>query len=238
MVRRVDFIGSELNSEIVMGPACPFSAHSIGSRDGLIPRYSRSQACVRCVSAITEGRVSLDVHRIHRDWRRRFLEFWTFVEIGEPEECWPWRGPRDPNRANSGYHGLSRPWLSGRRRSKYGAARVAGWFTWGDFGKLPYTHSCDDASCCNPLHLRIQKVPHYFHNRRLDVINLRFDSRKLLDETLAFAELTRMRQPLRYRRMERINKQWLDYRLTEAERGPHSEPDQDVEELILERGLD
>ena len=56
-------------------------------------RYTDSHACVRCISALTEGRLgSLDVHKIHRTFRRRFLEFWSFVEIGDPDECWNWHG--------------------------------------------------------------------------------------------------------------------------------------------------
>ena len=57
----------DLHTKIESGPICFFHEHSIGSRDGQIPRYSDSHACVRCVSALTEGRLSLDVHKIEMD---------------------------------------------------------------------------------------------------------------------------------------------------------------------------
>ena len=55
-----------LHSEIAPGPICFHKDHSIGSRDGLIPRYKDSHACVKCVSALTEGRLALDVHNIEK----------------------------------------------------------------------------------------------------------------------------------------------------------------------------
>ena len=97
-----------------------------------------THACVRCVSALTEGRLSLDVHRIHRSHRRRFLEFWSFVEIREPDECWPWHGPKH-SANNSTYFSYPRHWGKGRQ---YSAPRVAFWLTWGDIGRLPIKHTC------------------------------------------------------------------------------------------------
>lgn len=205
---------SSLSDSIIMGPPCPFSAHSIGSRDGLIPRYAETHACVRCISALTEGRVSLDVHRIHRIWRRRFLEFWTFVEIGDPDECWPWHG-QIHSTTNKGYYPMSRHWHSATNTNQ-NPSRVAGWFTWGDFGRLPVRNTCGDRNCCNPLHLRVLKVPHFFHNRKLDRLDLSFDSRKLDAEIRAFTELTRERQPLRFQKLQRINGDWVDLILSDG----------------------
>ena len=54
----------DLHQRTVGGPLCYFRDHNLGSRDGRIPRYDDSHACVRCVSALMEGRLSLDVHRI------------------------------------------------------------------------------------------------------------------------------------------------------------------------------
>lgn len=220
-----------LHKEVTMGPLCPFSAHSIGSRDGNIPRYSDSQACVRCIAALTEGRVSLDVHRIHRSWRRRFLEFWTFVEIGDPKECWEWHGATVRGNPNATRHAMKRHWITGTSTPSFSAPRIAAWLSWGDFGRLPIEHTCQNPSCCNPLHIRVVGVPHFHHNRKLDVIDLRFNALKLQNETLSFAQLTRARQPLRFKRLERINQGWLDYVLRDSDLSLEG-PIDDEEELL------
>ena len=72
-------IPPNLHSKIEGGPVCFCKDHSIGSKDGRIPRYSDSHACVRCISSLTEGRLSLDIHEIEKKHRRRFLEFWSFL---------------------------------------------------------------------------------------------------------------------------------------------------------------
>lgn len=201
----------DLHSRIEGGPLCPFHEHSIGSKDGRVPRYDDSHACVRCVSALTEGRLTLDVHRIHKTYRRRFLEFWSFVEIRtkDPDECWPWHGQYH-SRANSSYFPIPRHWNKGRQ---YSAPRVATWFTWGDIGRLPIKHICGDNNCCNPLHIRIKGVPHYFHNRHMQLVDLEFSSHKLIHETQSFLETTLEKDPKSFLRMEKSNKLWIDFRL-------------------------
>ena len=72
-------IPSYLHQRITAGPICPFLDHSHGSLDGNVPRYDYSHACVRCIAALTEGRLELSVRKIHPQFRRRFLEFWSFV---------------------------------------------------------------------------------------------------------------------------------------------------------------
>ena len=42
----------DLHSQIEGGPLCFHSDHNIGAKDGLIPRYKDSHACVRCVAAL------------------------------------------------------------------------------------------------------------------------------------------------------------------------------------------
>ena len=64
-----------LHSEIAGGPVCFHADHSIGSKDGLVPRYTDSHACVKCISALTEGRLYLDVHKIEIKYLLRFLEY-------------------------------------------------------------------------------------------------------------------------------------------------------------------
>ena len=202
-------IPPDLHSEIEGGPLCPFHDHSLGSRDGRIPRYNDSHACVRCVSALTEGRLSLDVHRIHRSHRRRFLEFWSFVEIREPDECWPWHGPKH-SANNSTYFSYPRHWGKGRQ---YSAPRVAFWLTWGDIGRLPIKHTCGDKNCCNPLHMRARGIPHFHHHRHLQLIDLEFSANKLQSETLMFLETTRDKSPKAFEKLQKNNKLWIDFRL-------------------------
>ncbi len=204
-------LSPDLHSRIEGGPLCPFTEHSLGSKDGRVPRYDDSHACVRCVSALTEGRLTLDVHKIHKTFRRRFLEFWSFVEINvdDLDECWPWRG-QFHTRANSSYFAIPRHWNKGRQ---YSAPRVATWFTWGDIGRLPLKNVCGDNNCCNPLHIRIRGVPHFFHNRHMQLVNLEFSSHKLITETQSFLETTRDKDPRNFSRMEKNNKIWIDYRL-------------------------
>lgn len=207
-----------------MGPHCPFAAHSLGSRDGNVPRYKDSHACVRCVAALSEGRVSLDIHRIHRNWRRRYLEFWSFVDIQGPGDCWGWRGGGATSATSRRTvfpimrHWIQRPSIPGRSHTggwsaSFSAPRVAGWFSWGDFGTLPITNTCGNVGCCNPLHLRVLEVPHFCHNRKLQRIDFSFDSRKLQSHILDFIETCRTRRPEFYAKLRKRNGDWIDHHL-------------------------
>jgi hypothetical protein len=74
--------------------------------------------------------------------------FWDKVEIHGLDECWPWTGrllPSGYGQFRSGrHHGLP-------TRSH----RVAYTLTHGLVPPgLSILHSCDNPSCCNPLHLR------------------------------------------------------------------------------------
>jgi len=201
-------IPPNLHSKIEGGPVCFCKDHSIGSKDGRIPRYSDSHACVRCISSLTEGRLSLDIHEIEKKHRRRFLEFWSFVEIGTADECWPWHGPTH-SRSRSTYFSMPRHW-GGRQ---YSAQRCAVWFSWGDVGRLPIKAVCGNNDCCNPLHLRVKGVPHFFNHRHLHAINLEFNSRKLMEDTQRFLETTRDKDPKRFEKIEKDNKIWIDFRM-------------------------
>lgn len=205
-------IPPDLHHETVSGPLCFFREHSIGSRDGRVPRYSDSHACVRCIASLTEGRLSLDIHKIHRKYRRRFLEFWSFVNITDPDQCWSWHGNMH-TKVNSSYFPMPRHWCSGRQ---FAAPRIATWFTWGDIGRLPIKAVCEDNNCCNPLHIRIQGVPHYYHNRKLQLIDLEFNSRKLIGETGWFLETLKAEDPLRFEKMEATNRRWLELRMQQC----------------------
>jgi hypothetical protein len=217
-------IPDDLHSRIAPGPICPILDHSRGSLDGQIPRYDDSHACVRCIGALTEGRLSLDIRRIHKQYRRKFLEFWSFVEIAGADACWRWHGPTY-SRGSSTYFPLRRHWGDGRQ---YSAPRVAAWFTWGDIGRLPIDHVCGDKFCCNPLHIRVRGVPHFHHNRRLASIDLVGDSRRLRDETAEFLQATRALHPARYEKIERVNIAWISKRANSA--GPIGSSDLHEEE--------
>jgi hypothetical protein len=198
----------DLHSRVTTGPICPVLDHSRGSLDGQVPRYDDSHACVRCIAALTEGRLSLDIRRIHKQYRRKFLEFWSYVDIASPDTCWHWHGPTYGD-GSSTYFPLPRHWGKGRQ---YSAPRVATWFTWGDIGRLPIDHACGDKFCCNPLHIRVRGVPHFHHNRRLASIDLIGDSQRLRDETTEFLQATRTLHPKQYEKIERINIAWISRR--------------------------
>lgn len=221
----------DFHKEIIMGPSCPFAAHSLGSRDGNVPRYKDSHACVRCVAALSEGRVALDIHRIQRDWRGRFLEFWSFVDIQGPDDCWEWHGNRPKGKATSRttVFPMRRYWTlrpngptsptRGGWSGNFSAPRVAGWFSWGDYGTLPIVNTCGTTGCCNPLHLRVLGVPHFHHNRKLQLVNFNFDSRKLQGHILDFIETSRIRRPDLYAKLRKRNGNWIDHHL--AALGPN-----------------
>lgn len=205
-------IPPDLHTHISGGPICFHRDHAIGCRDGRIPRYSDSHACVKCISALTEGRFSLDVHQIHKKHRKTFLTFWSLVDIREPDECWEWQGK---NTKGSTFFGISRHWTSGRQ---FSAQRVAFWLTHGDVGRLPIKSICGNKSCCNPLHLRARGVPHFFHRRHLSNINLEFNSRKLVGETNLFLQTSKDRDPQGFRKLQETNELWIAARI--AHNGP------------------
>ncbi len=71
-------------------------------------------------------------------------DFWSFVEVRELSECWPWLGRRTAKNY-------------GRCSTKYGNLsphRVA-WERWNGLplGELHACHSCDNPPCCNPMHI-------------------------------------------------------------------------------------
>ena len=205
-------IPADLHSQISGGPICFHRDHSIGCRDGRIPRYSDSHACIKCVSALTEGRFSLDVHQIHKKHRKTFLTFWSFVDIREPDDCWEWQGKRA---GTSPIFPLSRHWTSGRN---FSAQRTAVWLSHGDIGRLPIKAICGNRNCCNPLHLRVKGVPHFFHRRHLSNINLEFNSRKLAGETNLFLRTVKDRDPQGFGRIQKMNDLWIAARI--AHDGP------------------
>lgn len=214
-------IPQDLHSRVVQGPPCTFMEHSYGSLDGRIPRYDDSHACVRCIGALTEGRLDLSINKIHKSHRRRFLEFWSFVAIADPDDCWDWQGHVYGN-GSSSYFPFPRHWSKGRQ---YSAPRVAAWFTWGDIGRLPITHSCNNNFCCNPLHIRVRGVNHFYCGRHLRTIELASSRNRLIRDTQEFLEITQSQLPEVFRRIESVNDEWIRQRIARDSPGdPHGPP--------------
>ena len=76
--------------------------------------------------------------------RKTFTHFWSFVQVGEPHECWPWLG----GKAKGGY-GL----FQGERGHSVYAHRKAFEYAEGQKAKKWVLHECDNPPCCNPSHL-------------------------------------------------------------------------------------
>jgi len=71
-------------------------------------------------------------------------DLWKRVEMGGPDECWPWLGATTPN----GYGIIS---INYRNR---GTHRLAYELATGVApGELFVCHTCDNPPCCNPAHL-------------------------------------------------------------------------------------
>jgi hypothetical protein len=77
------------------------------------------------------------------------VRFWTKVDIGHPDVCWPWRA----GRSRSGYGNF---WMHGRSQL---AHRVAYEMTRGEMDKGKQVHhKCNKKSCVNPLHLNLKNA--------------------------------------------------------------------------------
>lgn len=77
--------------------------------------------------------------------------FWAYVSIGEPHECWNWKGSID----RKGYGRFRMPTVSGQVTLKphrfsyelFSAAQIPKGMT--------IDHRCENERCVNPAHLRI-----------------------------------------------------------------------------------
>jgi hypothetical protein len=88
----------------------------------------------------------------------RWVEiFWSRVQRGEPDACWPWLNALDSG--GYGAIGVPKPYRASVPCSKGGFARahrIAYALTHGNFA-LPAVirHACNNRICCNPRHLSL-----------------------------------------------------------------------------------
>jgi hypothetical protein len=91
--------------------------------------------------------------------------FWSFVQRGEQNECWPWLGAK----SKSGY-GV----LSAGPRGQVRAHRFAYELTHGAIPDgLVVCHACDNRPCCNPAHLWIGTTQDNEDDKRAKGRNIR-----------------------------------------------------------------
>tara|TARA_B100001778_G_scaffold158518_1_gene130307 strand:+ start:4441 stop:5208 length:768 start_codon:yes stop_codon:yes gene_type:complete len=137
------------------GALCIYSGHSIGRFSASSMRFDSHQACVRCVAAAREGRMSFDIDRLLKREQKRALKFWSKVDIGQPDECWDWQGYKAPGTGMPQFP-WRRPGIS--KSTQHHPQRVAMWYTWGDLGYTGVKSTCGNKYCCNPFHLIPQKI--------------------------------------------------------------------------------
>lgn len=145
----------QLSNTASEGELCIYQSHGIRRFSEASMRYDSHAACTRCVAAAREGRLSFDINRLLRKWRKKALEFWSLVDIGAPDECWEWKGTINPRTKQPQF-----PWRRAGIASspQHHPQRVAMWFTWGDLGFTGVKTTCGNRYCCNPFHLIPQKV--------------------------------------------------------------------------------
>ena len=146
----------QLSNTAEEGELCIYTGHGAqGKFSARSYRYDSHQACVRCVAAAREGRMSFDIDRLLKRERKRALKFWSQVDIADPDECWMWNGTINKR--------TKQPQFSWRRHgisssTQHHPQRVAMWFTWGDLGFTGVKTTCGEKYCCNPFHLIPQHV--------------------------------------------------------------------------------
>jgi hypothetical protein len=145
----------QLSNTAEEGELCLYAGHSVGRFSSTSMRFDSHQACVRCVAAAREGRLSFDIDRLLKKEQKRALKFWSQVEIGSPEDCWNWKGCINKRTEQPQFawrrHGIS-------SSTQHHPQRVAMWFTWGDLGFTGVKTICGNKYCCNPFHIIPQKI--------------------------------------------------------------------------------
>ena len=145
----------QLSNTAEEGELCLYAGHSVGRFSSSSMRFDSHQACVRCVAAAREGRLSFDIDRLLKKEQKRALKFWSQVEIGSPDECWNWKGCINKRTQQPQFawrrHGIS-------SSTQHHPQRVAMWFSWGDLGFTGVKTTCGNKYCCNPFHIIPQKI--------------------------------------------------------------------------------
>lgn len=131
---------------------CPW--HRKGNKQHM-DNFGLSLECLDCMREIQEGRCEIDVKNFDFDTFWTVRRFWNRVDIGKPDECWPWTGALRKNETETVAYFPS-PHHSG---TTHGAPRVAFWTSRGYVGKLRILHQdgCK-FDCCNPKHLRLREL--------------------------------------------------------------------------------
>ena len=145
----------DLSNTSVEGELCLYTGHSLGRFSSASMRYDSHQACVRCVAAAREGRLSLDTDKLLKPNRIKALKFWSKVDIGELDECWNWKGCIN-KRTKMPQHSWRR--LGITTSTQQHPQRIAMWLGWGDLGVTQVKPICGNRLCCNPFHLIPQKI--------------------------------------------------------------------------------
>jgi len=145
----------QLSNTAEEGELCLYTGHSLGKFSTHSMRYDSHQACVRCVAGAREGRMSFDISKLLKKNRVKALKFWSQVDIGDPDECWEWKGCINSRTKQPQFawrrHGIS-------SSTQHHPQLVSMWFTWGDLGFTGVKTTCGNKYCCNPFHLIPQNV--------------------------------------------------------------------------------
>lgn len=167
------------------GELCIYSGHSLGRFSSSSMRYDSHQACVRCVASAREGRISFDIDKMLKKERRRALKFWAQVEIGNPDECWDWKGCINKTTKQPQF-AWRRPGLSSSTQQH--PQRVAMWYSWGDLGITGVKTTCGNKYCCNPFHLIPQRIGVFVdHDSYLDSFELACELHTLKQKVAEYA---------------------------------------------------
>lgn len=164
--------------------SCIHLSHQISQFDRRAWRTKSGKACVRCLAKISEGRCSFDINEIAKPFRQIALDFWSDVEILEPDECWNWKGERDSK--GRGIVRWKRPFSYS---NKIPPSRAAFWLAWGDIGTgFSVSRECGNPECANPLHLRGVGCGHLLMPQSLEKFNLVFSARALRQASLEYGK--------------------------------------------------
>lgn len=78
-----------------------------------------------------------------------FSRFWSHVQVGGEDECWPWM-------AGVSKRGFGKFWIGGDCRG----AHVYAWETMnGPLNRRDVVHKCGNRLCCNPIHILLATGP-------------------------------------------------------------------------------